>query len=657
MNRKTLNAKEIEEIYDKVYLRGDVNPSGIIAEFLEVEKKIKFWRNPYKCRECKMYHPGDMRCTYEDRRFCNRCGSKEHTQSVCNNITYISNRVYYCGCDIKTIKILRGERNTKIGTHCCICLEPNKITEMQISELGYKARCDNCRIKAEKDYEKDITPYKRHITPPESPIPPKKGKEKEEDVVIYDSPEKIEDDPMEGVLPIITGNQPEGSSSPKKIKCSCWNKYSKYCDKHQHQPMIENGKCMMCPKVENVIKVKEAREVSKICRECNITIHQMAMKSKCQAGDYYCYNCYLKIPHRLEKEEDMKRCPIHYQCVVFESKAAKKRWNDLDEEIQIRGLDNLFELELKECQCPYCYKIGTLWRDGNEIFCKRCDKRQRMKRDEKNNKFFLKLAQVIIEAKAEAKTANQEEVIVDLSSLIKKNDETIKEEELIEYERMQEAMEQKEREIEYIRDYYKKQLEEQDNAHREALNKKEERIQELNNTIAQQNVKIEKVEEENYLKTFVEQQYVNSIDQLNKTVSELYMALNATHTGIDLLIHEDRIVEGSTSPEIGPIHMQEFLFGNAEVLREFKEKVNLYDKLDFYQIMDNEEKAQNYDELVRMWENEKLRLTQLSNTIHSCAEEARDWEYSEELEAFAESMINWSGNKEAEEIIKMDIEI
>ena len=215
---------------------------------------------------------------------------------------------------------------------------------------------------------------------------------------------------------------------------------------------------------------------------------------------------------------------------------------------------------------------------------------------------------------------------------------------------------QKDRELEYMRDHYKRQLEEQNIEHQEALRKKEERINILNDTIAQQNIKIEKVEEENYLKLLTEQRYVESIDQLNKTVEELYNALSSTHIGIDLLIHEERIVDGSTSPEIGPIHMQEFLFKNAEALREFKEKGNLYDKLDFYQIMENEEKAQNYDELIRMWESEKLRLTQLSDTINNYATEVGDYEYSEEFEAFAESMINWNGNKEAEEIVNMDIE-
>jgi len=221
---------------------------------------------------------------------------------------------------------------------------------------------------------------------------------------------------------------------------------------------------------------------------------------------------------------------------------------------------------------------------------------------------------------------------------------------------MQEMIAQKDRELEYMRDHYKRQLEEQNIEHQEALRKKEERINILNDTIAQQNIKIEKVEEENYLKLLTEQRYVESIDQLNKTIAELYNALSSTHIGIDLLIHEDKIVDGSTSPEIGPIHKQEFLFKNAETLRDFKEKANLYDKLDFYQIMENEEKAQNYEELVRMWESEKLRLTQLSDTINNYATEIGDYEYSEEFEAFAESMINWNGNKEAEEIVNMDIE-
>src|SRR5215204_6080933 len=146
------------------------------------------------------------------------------------------------------------KRNGKIYsvTHCCMCLEPCNLTKMQPSKYGYKARCEDCKRKAEEN-------SKRRITPPMSPIPPKKGKEKEEDIIIYDSPEDIRDDPMEEVLPIITYNQPE-ESRVQKPKCSCWNRYSRFCEKHQHRPMIENEKCMMCPKIENVIKTKEARE-------------------------------------------------------------------------------------------------------------------------------------------------------------------------------------------------------------------------------------------------------------------------------------------------------------------------------------------------------------------------------------------------------------
>ena len=78
-----------------------------------------------------------------------------------------------------------------------------------------------------------------------------------------------------------------------------------------------------------------------------------------------------------------------------------------------------------------------------------------------------------------------------------------------EYIKMKELLEQKERELGYMREHYQKKLEEQDIVHQEIMEVKDKRIQELNDTIAQQNIGIENNNE--YLN-----QSVDTISQLNK---------------------------------------------------------------------------------------------------------------------------------------------
>src|ERR1051325_1443050 len=387
----------IKQMYNEVLNRKDINPDRFQVEFKEIEDIIRFWENPNKCRECKFYHQKNRSCP--NTRYineCNRCGSNEHLGTVCNNTTYISNRSYYCGCDYIKIKTYRREYRAIIGTHCCSCLKPYKITEMQISDKKILARCQHCRKESERREDEQMR-NKRTITPPPSPRPEKKEKETERDprkqypcekcgkldyndicglcarAEYYENHEEydpydplidMEIDPKkeksiirinEDLMLEESHDKPESSKTQQKNKCTCWNHYSRFCEKHQHEPMIEDGRCLLCPKSSIIVQANQKAKENLKCSACYTYIDHFAMKTKCQAGDSYCRKCYKNIQNKIEEDdEEMKRCPKHYQCIVFESKAARKRFNDYDHEIQIQLLDKIFKEDLKECAC----KIG-----------------------------------------------------------------------------------------------------------------------------------------------------------------------------------------------------------------------------------------------------------------------------------------------------------
>jgi uncharacterized coiled-coil protein SlyX len=331
----------------------------------------------------------------------------------------------------------------------------------------------------------------------------------------------------------------------------------------------------------------------------------------------------------------MKRCPKHYQCIVFESKAAKKRFNDYDYEVQVQLLDRIFKEELKECTCSTCFKIGTLWLNGCETLCKNCDRIEKLERDEKNDKFYLKIARKVIEAKVEMKTADKNTNISEAPITVQINEEKQKEEIIItneEYNKMKELYEQKERELVYMREHYQKKLEEQEIIHKEIINIKDRRIGELNDTIAQQNISIENGNE--YLK-----QSEETISRLNNQVVELYASIDQTNAGIDLLV-KDSQDSCTTSPIVGPIREYEYLVKNAQALRDMKIKADQFNLINFNYIEELQIKAQNYDLINTEMESEKMKLQHLSDLLHNYSTDVGDYEISEELQTFADNLMN-----------------
>ena len=134
--------------------------------YADIKSIIDFWNNPKKCRRCEYYHWQYARCPTNEQ--CNRCNEKGHRGTVCNNVTYIYNLSYECGCFKWSVEHHRGLSTTKYSTHCCMCHKPKKIYEMQISKDKKRTRCNECKNKDEKKNNNELN--KRQTTPPSSPI-------------------------------------------------------------------------------------------------------------------------------------------------------------------------------------------------------------------------------------------------------------------------------------------------------------------------------------------------------------------------------------------------------------------------------------------------------------------------------------------------------
>src|SRR5436853_1152698 len=350
--------------------------------YYDLKSTIEFWNNPNKCKRCEQYHWLQEKCPSNKR--CNRCNEEGHRGTVCNNITFIYNLTYKCGCLQWSVINKRSVAQTKYSTHCCVCHEPKKIWEMQVSTDKKRVRCNECKNKEEKRNNE-----KRRMTPPSTPPPNKKNmyekKDEEQKVELYDSPEEMDVDPKEeNSNQTMKQNTNEETTVTiiKKPNCTCWQNKTKkhdWCEKHQHKPHIGPlGECLLCnksPKIEETHKniiTKEDKEELLRCLKCNRYIDWWSTKAKCLAGSYtYCQSCYNKIESDIDiefyQEKDAKRCPVHMTCLLFISKMARKRYHDMDGEMQIELENKLFHKDIKECMCPTCERIGILWYDGNEI--------------------------------------------------------------------------------------------------------------------------------------------------------------------------------------------------------------------------------------------------------------------------------------------------
>jgi len=575
--------------------------------YADIKSIIDFWNNPNKCRRCEHYHWSYEKCPSNDR--CNRCNEKGHRGTVCNNITYIYNLSYECGCFKWSVEHQRGLSTTKYSTHCCVCHKPKKIYKMQISKDKKRARCNECK---NKDERKNNETNKRQTTPPLSPKPNKKNMyeklDEELETELCNSPEQMDIDPQEESSRQATRrNNDEETTVKKRPKCTCWLRTNKWCEKHEHTPVLTAlGLCLSCeelPKgIEENTLTKQNKDEPLQCLKCYRYIDWWSTKATCLKGGYvYCQDCYNKMESDVSIEfydkQDVKRCLIHFMCLIFDSKMARRRYNEMDREIQIELENKLFAKDLKEFRCQECENVGTMWHNGCEILCKKCDATQTLERDQQNNQFFLKLAGRVIQEKTGIAVTDTNII---KEKKIEKPKLTYEEEEM---EKLKDIINQKERENDYIRDHYQKKLKQQEEEFSKRLSEiqtishqmnenfeklketvliKENRIQELNDTIAQQNQQLEKQQQEIFELGKINQDYFKTIEMLNQQIIYGNQCLNTANLNVDLVVHTTNQntdqASATTSRLIGPIHIIEYTNENFKRLFEMKNKLDRYEE-------------------------------------------------------------------------------
>src|SRR5437868_7615334 len=172
-----------------------------------------------------------------------------------------------------------------------------------------------------------------------------------------------------------------------------------------------------------------------------------------------------------------------------------------------------------------------------------------------------------------------------------------------EIEKLKDIINQKDRENEYIREYYQKKLVKQEEEFsrrlseiqtisqqtnenleqlKEAVTTRENRIQELNDTIAQQNQQLEKQQQEIIEIGRINQDYFKTIDTLNQQIIYGNQYLNTENLNVDLVVHTTNQntdqASATTSPLIGPIHIVEYTNENFKKLFEMKSKLDRYEE-------------------------------------------------------------------------------
>ena len=71
-----------------------------------------------------------------------------------------------------------------------------------------------------------------------------------------------------------------------------------------------------------------------------------------------------------------------------------------------------------------------------------------------------------------------------------------------------------------------------------------------------------------------------------------------------------------------------------------KLKAEQFDSINFNYIEEIQTKAQNYDLINEEMKARKMKLHYLSNSLYNYSTDVGDWEISEELQAFADSILN-----------------
>ncbi|RIA92689.1 hypothetical protein C1645_736142 [Glomus cerebriforme] len=160
----------------------------------------------------------------------------------------------------------------------------------------------------------------------------------------------------------------------KKLTCDCWKNNTFYCKKHEHKIEKLGNDCINCKNKFNNSNFQvnlQPQSQWPRCISCNkfAYISNHATKVKCQNHGCFCYNCYLEKGIELSWK-GIRICTFHDKCLIFEGKAAQKRFNDGD---KILIENEAFENFTEELTCEICYTKGNIVQLTNKTICKKCN--------------------------------------------------------------------------------------------------------------------------------------------------------------------------------------------------------------------------------------------------------------------------------------------
>ncbi|PKY59685.1 hypothetical protein RhiirA4_482646 [Rhizophagus irregularis] len=115
-------------------------------ELEELERAILSIRrnnnNPIRCydHQEEVYH-NKYQCPNEK---CKKCGSMGHEGTICSDGLYYYNKLFLCGCNGKEIRRIRTQLKPKVSNHCCGCCNPIALKNAHLNYNLGKMLCNQC---------------------------------------------------------------------------------------------------------------------------------------------------------------------------------------------------------------------------------------------------------------------------------------------------------------------------------------------------------------------------------------------------------------------------------------------------------------------------------------------------------------------------------
>ena len=569
--------------------------------------------NPnYECKICKKkgLHFTPECPTIE----CNRCGKKGHIGPKCNDETYLSLKTLRCGCN--------GSEITGSGydTHCCICKQVTPLTQMEPSDNKIRARCGKCAQNM-KDSNTQ-TGSKRNCNTQSELTSPRPGKISRESTPI--------EDPMEGMD--LDGN---GTTSYAEIVSRPIVSEITITEEQLTKPkkyfINQCEKCNRTGKGMNSVtllryhkywnhenKRIEIQELN-ICEKCIEKDEREILNENMAHKVEYCHRCGEKgsrsdMQNRFEGYDTVYYCDLncqYAQMIIYEM-------GELRDQDKIENLIRKYTTSTKYAGSSYGSVTDYSIKERLNVTRKGKEPEPLLHEEDIRERLCGPADEIIVQNQKEDNNKIRDEILKQLGvkSITLKNDNYENEKDQIIAQKIEQIIGEKvvEKEnapegLEYYRtayDFQQKQLESL-KQEREIFTKRQ---QELNNTIARQNMAIESLNEQLEQRQVLYDEEWKNVERLIKEVKHLTKKGNKYLTKYTDKIqeqqdqinrqqeHNDRLMEDN---ERGFQMNQQILKDNKN-LTEIKNELNRKEK-DLQKELEKRDKdLREYAKLTEQWE-------------------------------------------------------